>query len=152
MGLVSSVYVNVYGPQRKKKKGAPSRRAQTAKKAREFSTDLKGRATEAELRFQELLKQYEFAHEFQKPFKHAGTFVIVDFYLPDYQVVVEIDGEYHDDEIQKWKDQMRTCRLMAKNNIKSVVRFSNDQVMEDPKAVIRTLCKAILPQCKMFGV
>ena len=99
-----------------------------------------------------MLDEYGFRYEFQKPFNHSDTFAIVDFYLPDYSVVVEIDGGYHLDPEQAWRDGLRTGRLLNKNNIKKVVRFTNEEVLSDAERVVRKLCREILPQCTRFGV
>lgn len=64
----------------------------------------------------------------------------------------QIDGGYHADPIQAWKDGLRTGRLIIKNNVKNVVRFSNEEILIDVETVIRKLCREILPQCAKFGV
>lgn len=152
MGKVSSFYrySDTYGIRSSKEKKPGKKKKSVV--AKEFSEGLKRRATAAEMKFCEILDEYGFRYEFQKPLKHSGTFAIVDFYLPDFCVVVEVDGGYHADPVQAWEDGLRTGRLINKNNIKKVIRFTNEMVIESPEKVVRSLCKAILPQCAKFGV
>ena len=152
MGQISSLYqqAEIYGPKRKRNNKPKKKRRDDI--AKSFAQDLKRQATEAEIKFCQVLDEYGFKYEFQKPFKHFDTFVIVDFYLPDYLMVVEIDGGYHLDPEQAWQDGLRTGRLLDKNKIKKVVRFSNEEVLSSAEKVVRRLCREILPQCARFGV
>jgi len=72
------------------------------------------------------LKKLDYKVEIQKIiFYSKGKFYIVDFYLPDYKIVIEVDGKQH-----YWKegivnDKIRTKRLQQ-CGVLDVVRFSND--------------------------
>ena len=151
MAQISSFYqqAEIYGP--KRKRNSKSKKKCRSEAANTFAQDLKRQATEAEIKFCQILDEYGFKYEFQKPFKHFGTFAIVDFYLPDYFVVVEIDGGYHLDPEQAWQDGLRAGRLLDKNKIKKVVRFSNEEVLSSAEKVVRRLCREILPPCARFG-
>ena len=62
-------------------------------------------------------------------------FFIADFYCHECKLIIEIDGAIH--ENQKEHDEMRTYVL---NNLGyKVVRFQNDEVLNDIKGVIKKL-------------
>lgn len=50
---------------------------------------------------------------------------IVDFYLPKYKTVIEIDGEYHFEETQESYDLYREKYLIQKRNF-ALIRISNN--------------------------
>ncbi len=60
---------------------------------------------------------------------------IVDFYNHDYRLIVEIDGESHNDK-QKY-DKNRNDYLVASGY--TVIRFANEQVEENVEFIIRSL-------------
>ena len=64
--------------------------------------------------------------EIQKVIECYGCIFIVDFYLKNYNLAIEIDGEYHWSLEQQKKDKKRTEEL-SRVNI-SVERFTNKQV------------------------
>ena len=136
----------------KGKKGRANARQQrkdaTNTIAKQYASELKDKATKAETKFKDFLDRYGFKYIFQKPFKQLGSFSIADFYLPQFATVIEIDGGYHDTREQKARDDIRTKNLMKINNIKSVVRYTNDEVFGDEKAILKRLCLAILPQAE----
>jgi len=93
-------------------------------KAEEFRLQLKGNATKAELRFKKILEELDIDYEFQKVIFYPKSFYIVDFYLPKYNRVIEIDGEDH--KKKKTKDKDRTHKLKTQG-IRSVHRFLNNE-------------------------
>ena len=67
-------------------------------------------------------------------------YYIVDFYCPEKRLAVEVDGEYHNQkEVQK-NDTYRAEFLTALGI--SVVRFSNEEVMNDIDGVCRKISEA----------
>ena len=66
---------------------------------------------------------------------------IVDFYCHEIKLVIEIDGEIHDNEEVKEYDQGRTAEL-EKYGIK-VIRFTNDQIICNIDQVISEILKVI---------
>ena len=71
---------------------------------------------------------------------------IVDFACIESRVVVELDGEYHDEEEQKKKDAERTQHLNSLGF--EVIRFSNDFVFEHTDEMldaIENICMARSP-------
>jgi very-short-patch-repair endonuclease len=66
--------------------------------------------------------------------QHPINLFIVDFYCHELKLVIEIDGEIHNNEESKEYDINRTAEL-NKYGIK-VVRFSNDQVINNTDMII----------------
>ena len=62
-----------------------------------------------------------------------------DFACQSHQVVVELDGEYHD-HIQE--DNLRRQRFLESQGWK-VIRFANDDVLKDAEAVARSIAKQL---------
>ena len=56
-----------------------------------------------------------------------GRFWIVDFYLPDYHLVIELDGSQHYTEEGLAKDQIRT-EVLTDLGFKNIIRFKNEEV------------------------
>ena len=67
--------------------------------------------------------------EFQKIiYTDNKHFFIADFYIPSKNLIIELDGEYHDDAKQKGKDIWRTKILKSLGY--EVIRFKNKQITE----------------------
>ena len=66
--------------------------------------------------------------------QHPINIFIVDFYCHELKLVIEIDGEIHNNDEAKEYDINRTAEL-NKYEIK-VVRFNNDQVIHNIDTVI----------------
>lgn len=96
------------------------------KKAEEFRDKLVKNQTEAELKFKAILKMMKVAYDFQKIIYIGKSFYIVDFYLPDYNTIIEVDGGYHKEATQRKKDWSRTYTLRNMN--KKVFRINNEDV------------------------
>ena len=64
----------------------------------------------------------------------VGRFVL-DFYCPSHRLVVEVDGEVHDSQLER--DSERTKALEAYGY--RVLRFRNDEVMNDLPAVVQRI-------------
>lgn len=97
-----------------------------------YKIQLIKRATKEELIFKQYLDdnniRYMFQKGFLKPFHR-----IVDFYLPQYRLIIEIDGGYHNDTKDKdnikdriWK-RFRTLRILNSdvNNGNYIDIFNN---------------------------
>lgn len=68
--------------------------------------------------------------EFQKIIytDNKKHFFIADFYIPFKNLIIELDGEYHDDAKQQNKDIWRTKVLKSLGY--RVIRFKNKQIVE----------------------
>lgn len=112
-------------------------------KAEDFRSDLIKKQTRSEARMKVVLKELNVKYEFQKIFYTEKSFYIVDFYLPEYNVVIEVDGGYHNDKEQKVKDNNRTLKLTE--DINHVYRIKNESVdnIEIAKGIVgRFIVKA----------
>jgi very-short-patch-repair endonuclease len=69
-----------------------------------------------------------------------GVFV-VDFYVPELKLVLEIDGESHFVEGAKEYDDERTAFLESKGT--QVLRFTNQQIYEELDAVLERITETI---------
>lgn len=101
-------------------------RLRLQEKAEEFRADLIKKQTPSEARFKIILKELDIKYEFQKIFYTENSFYIADFYLSNYNIVIEIDGEYHNTPEQKSKDSKRTAKLIE--DIDDVYRIKNETV------------------------
>lgn len=95
-------------------------------KAEEFRADLIKNQTLSEKKFKLILKELNIKYEFQKIFYTEKSFYIADFYLNDYNIVIEIDGGYHNTVEQKEKDSKRTKALIKE--IDGLYRVKNEAV------------------------
>ena len=59
---------------------------------------------------------------------------IVDFVCIEKRLVIEVDGEYHNDAEQKQKDQLRTDALARMGF--HVMRFRNQEVLQEIERVL----------------
>ncbi len=62
---------------------------------------------------------------FQKGFIQGAFYCIVDFYLPQYRLCIEVDGGYHFSDEQRKKDYAKDRYLKVDRRLK-VLRISND--------------------------
>ena len=60
---------------------------------------------------------------------------IVDFYAPEYDLIIEVDGSIHDH--QKEHDRIREDSLVR--NGYCMLRFSNQMVIGNPGSVVETI-------------
>lgn len=99
--------------------------------AEEFRRELKtSKSTESEKKFKAVLKALDVKYEYQHIvfINDKGNFFILDFYLPDYNVGIEIDGGYHFTAKQYVKDSERTKLILRFIKIRSILRFKNKEI------------------------
>ena len=94
--------------------------------AEEYRLKLVQNATESEKITKANLKVLGYKYYFQyiiwpSPYK----FYVADFYLPEFGLVLEIDGGYHDEEAQEKKDKIRESNIKAKGY--NIARLTNSQ-------------------------
>lgn len=66
-----------------------------------------------------------------------STRSILDFYFPDYNLVVEVDDKSHLTKKGIKKDQERTNRLTGLGL--KVIRYTNEEVLKDPRFVAKNI-------------
>ena len=88
--------------------------------------ELKKKATKSELLFIAKLKYYSIKYEFQKPLSYGISFYIADFFISDYNIIVEIDGSSHNSDKQKIIDERKDNFYRSKGY--KVLRIKNEDV------------------------
>ncbi len=97
---------------------------------------LRQELTEAEKVLWELLRDSKInGLKFRR--QHPLKNYIVDFFCYELNLVIELDGGYHNHPEQKEKDEIRDLHLKALGY--KVLRFENDTVFRDPKEIIKAI-------------
>jgi len=66
--------------------------------------------------------------------QHTVGRYIVDFYCPQFRLVIEIDGDIHKNPATKVLDEVRTDYFLSQGY--QVIRFTNDQILNSlPRAI-----------------
>ena len=102
--------------------------------------------TDAEAALWELLRDKKLGDKFRR--QHLIDDFIVDFVCLSKNLVIEVDGGYHNDPSQKEYDQQRTLYLNEKGF--KVIRFTNEEVLGNTEAVL-TKIKDILVNTPNFS-
>ena len=90
---------------------------------------LVNKTTHAENKFKKYLSDQNVNYEFQKIIYlkdnegNVTDFYIADFYVTDYNLIIELDGDYHDNDDQIEKDIERDETL--KNTGYNILRINN---------------------------
>ena len=97
--------------------------------------ELRKEATEVEQMLWALLRKRPGGYKFRR--QHPIGKYIVDFYVAEVRLAIEIDGEVHSSiEVQE-NDQWREG-VISTNDI-AFVRFTNQEVLENTQAVIKQI-------------
>lgn len=72
-------------------------------------------------------------------FTEKGDLFYADFYIPELQLVIEIDGGYHETDKRKYLDKAKELLIAGKSI--ATVRFSNEEVFEIPTLMREHLLK-----------
>jgi ATP-dependent DNA helicase RecG len=83
------------------------KRTPIEKIGKRFANKLARKATPAERAFRNKLLEIAIGFSFQRPFSNKGTLYIADFYIPNFALIIELDGGYHNTEQQKIHDMLR---------------------------------------------
>ena len=95
--------------------------------AEEIRNRLVDKATKQELKFKKILDNKNIRYELQKIIrKPTGGFYIVDFYLPYNNLIIEIDGKYHEIPNAKYNDDIRAQYL--RNMGYKIKRIKNEDI------------------------
>ncbi len=117
---------------------------------KDFQKDRKKNTTDAEKALWESLKTKQLGFKFRR--QHIIDEFIADFVCLEKKLVVEVDGEYHDNEEQKEVDQLRT-EILNELGYK-VIRFTNEQVLGSIDEVVKEISTQLnnLPSLEVGGV
>jgi very-short-patch-repair endonuclease len=99
----------------------------------------KGMTLSEKILWKKLKDRKIFTTKFRR--QHAIEIFIVDFYCHEYKLVIEVDGEIHNDTIQNEHDFNRTGEL-NRFGIR-VLRFTNDQILYDIDSVLAKIQEVI---------
>ena len=69
--------------------------------------------------------------------QHPVNIYIADFYCHKFKLIIELDGDYHNQEEQKQKEEVRT-EVLRLNGLK-IIRFKNEEVEQDINQVLTTI-------------
>jgi very-short-patch-repair endonuclease len=86
--------------------------------------ELRNHMTDGEQNVMKYLEDSQITYISQAPFVIEGQVFFADFYLPDSNVIVEVDGGYHRPKEQQEKDQLRD--LCFNGVLIKVARISNE--------------------------
>jgi cyclase len=101
----------------------------------EYSKVLRAKPTEAEKRLWEHIRNKKLGVKFRR--QHPIFKYIADFYCHERKLVIEIDGKYHLEDVQKEHDKLRS-EDMLQFGIK-VIRFNNEEVLNNIDEVIKKI-------------
>ena len=110
-----------------------------SKHLKKIRKELRNNLTPAEARMWMILKGKQlFGKKFRR--QHSIDHMIVDFYCPKEKLVIELDGEVHNNPISENKDELRDQKLNDYGII--VLRFENRLVFEHPEIIIKSIQNA----------
>ena len=109
---------------------------------KEYARDMRTNPTDAEKAAWSILCDEQSGYKFRR--QHIVGDYIVDFVCLEKMLVIEIDGEYHNEWEQQIDDAARTEWLAVKGF--RVMRFSNDHVIADPDSFEREVKEALVHQ------
>ena len=96
------------------------------------ATENRLKMTQAETILWEVVKNRKLGIKFRR--QHPIGKFIADFYCHKVKLVIELDGEYHDDIDQKNYDLERTKEFERLGL--NIIRFTNDMVINKLEAVL----------------
>ena len=106
---------------------------------KEHAEHMRKNPTEAENVLWEMLRGKNLGDKFRRQYV-IGDY-IADFVCLEKQLVIEVDGEYHNDPEQQEKDRWRTNFLQSKGF--SVLRFTNNEVLAAPEETVTIIRNAL---------
>ncbi|MEZ5452440.1 MAG: endonuclease domain-containing protein [Thiothrix sp.] len=108
---------------------------------RDPARDLRKNQTDAEkLLWSKLRRRQLCSVQFYRQKPIAGF--IVDFYCPAANLVIELDGNYHNEGNQPAYDHERTLQLEALGL--QILRFPNQVVLQNPGVVVQQIHSTLL--------
>ena len=109
---------------------------------KEYAEENRKKPTEAESVAWGLLRDNQTGYKFRR--QHVIGDYIVDFVCLEKMLVVEIDGEYHNEWEQQIDDAARTEWLAIKGF--RVMRFTNAEVLSNPEEFLKDVIDALAHQ------
>ncbi|MCR4921567.1 MAG: endonuclease domain-containing protein [Bacteroidaceae bacterium] len=106
-------------------------------KLKEWAKEMRANPTLAEAALRNRVRANRLGHKFL--YQYIIGQYIVDFMCPDCRLIIEVDGDYHSTIMQQSDDIQRSQWL--EENGYTVIRFTNEQVLNDMGSVIREIEK-----------
>ncbi len=97
---------------------------------------LRNRSTDTERKLWQKLRKRQF-HQLRFVRQYSVGSYILDFYCPDIQIAIELDGGQHLEEKKKKRDQGRSAYLQTEGIL--VLRFWNHQVFQNLEGVLKKI-------------
>ena len=107
---------------------------------KEFANENRKNPTATESILWDFLKGKRTGYKFRR--QHIIGDYIADFICLEHNLIIEIDGRYHQLPTQQMKDEDRTKWLESKGF--KVIRFTNEEVTGDIEAVMKKIRKFII--------
>ena len=104
---------------------------------KEFARENRKNQTEAESALWEYLKNRALGAKFLR--QHIIADCIADFACTDHKLIIEVDGGYHAEINQIYRDEQRTEKLNQLGF--QVIRFSNEEILFDIDNTINKIKK-----------
>lgn len=101
---------------------------------------LRNNATVPERTLWQLLRGKQLGVKFRR--QHGIGHYIVDFYCPERRLVIELDGESHSSDTAQDYDRQRDNYLNSLGL--RVIRFTNEQLAENPEGVYAIIHQAVI--------
>lgn len=106
------------------------------KHLKDYRKELRNNLTPAEARLWSMLKDKQLeGRKFRR--QHSIDNFIVDFYCPQEKLVIELDGEVHDNILSERKDNERDLKLKSYGI--TVLRLENKLVFKQSDLVLNTI-------------
>jgi very-short-patch-repair endonuclease len=107
----------------------------------EYARGLRQKQTKAEEVIWNRLRNRKFyGYKFRRQHPISNRYIL-DFYCNEMRLAVEIDGDHHQNEMQKYDDDCRTNELKLMD-IK-VIRFNNKEVFNNIEEVLSKILAAL---------
>ncbi len=108
-------------------------------KLRDYRTNLRETPTPAEVALWTLLKNKQLhGRKFRR--QHSIENFIADFYCATEKLIIELDGEVHNDPMQAEYDAARDARL--KDLGCKILRFENKLIFQHTESVLHMIAEA----------
>lgn len=106
---------------------------------KEYAKELRRKPTEAERALWQMLKGKSLGVSVKR--QYVILDFIADFYIPEQQLIIEVDGGYHNSPDQITLDESREKRL--RNVGYNILRFTNEEVLADTERVVKDIYEYI---------
>ena len=80
--------------------------------------------------------------------QHPVACFIADFYCHQLKLIIEIDGGYHDDQVQHELDKGREKELRDMGL--TIIRFRNEEIEKDVYEVVKCIRRVITQMEQVF--